>query len=268
MKFKAGPAITAKKSVAEIAKRLSKSKNVDGAFLTGSHVNKAATKDSDYDLIIVLKRKPKNLLSAFTYIDELPADIFFYSVNEVRQLLRTKSVASEVKHGWLVHWLKDSEILLDKGGLLRELKAKRIKITASEKAAYTAWYRINYNFVQNTRYFKSGKKQYLEALDLRFLYSLIEMFCGYFNVRQIPWRGEKLSIKYLEQSDPRYLRLFQKCLATVNRSKKYLLYKQLVERTLATGGGVWRGHVTAIQPENTDYTSHNQLIDYWNKLIT
>lgn len=267
MTLEARLAITTNWNIEKIKERLIANGNVDAVFLTGSHVGAKATKDSDYDLIIVLKRRPKNLLSTFTYIDHLPADIFFYSTNEVRKLLRAKGVAPEIKYGWLVNWLKNSEILLDKSGLLRKLKARRIKITSSGKTSYAAWYKINYNFVQNTRYFKSGKKQYLEALDLRFLYSLIEIFCGYFNARQIPWRGEKLSVQYLERHNPKYLRLFQKCLSTVDRREKYKLYKRLVGLTLAPVGGTWDGHVTAVQPEDMNNRDVDQLVDFWSKLM-
>lgn len=226
-------------SLQEIIDKLSKNDNVDAVLLCGTTATGTQTKSSDYDLVIVIREKPERLLSLFTYIDSLPADIFFYSLADIKQIISDKKV-KEGGETWLLHWLPKGKISFDKSGDLSKLQSMISEIQYPlDISAGTSAYKINYNLVNNTRYFESNDPLYHSALEIRLLYSIVEALVGYFSMRHIYWEGEKKAIQYLENKDPEYLSIFQKTARASNLQDKFTAYCDLVEKSFTSEYPKW-----------------------------
>ena len=108
-------------SLQKIINSLSKNDNVDALLLCGTTATGTQTKSSDYDLVLVVKEKPEKLLSLFTYINGLPADVFFYTVADIKRIVLDKQI-KEGGETWLAHWLPKGKISFDKSGDLSKLQ--------------------------------------------------------------------------------------------------------------------------------------------------
>jgi hypothetical protein len=112
---------------------------------------------------------------------------------------------------------------------------------------------------------------YRTTVDLRLLYTTMEVWQAYFRLRRLPSLGEKHDIRYLGMTDPEYLDLFRRCLAEADRSRKFELYRRLAEIALAPMGGLCREGTTAMQLRgDTDWqpdTVDNALA-FWRELVT
>jgi predicted nucleotidyltransferase len=209
-------------SLEKIIQGLQNSDEVDAVFLTGSLGRKEAKSYSDIDLVVILKENTLGLYSLYRWIDNTFADIFFFDLADIKNATDTL----------LSHWLKNADIRFDKSGATTELKMKANAsdraITVSIKEKQNFWQKINYNFVANKRYFESNNQLYHEALDLRLLYSTIEVICGYFALRDIPWRGEKNAVTVLAINHPDFYDLFKKYSASQSLKDRFLYYSQMV----------------------------------------
>lgn len=223
----------------KIINTLSKNDNVDALLLCGSTATGMQTKSSDHDLVLIVQDKPEKLLSLFTYINGLPADIFFYLSDDIKRIVLDK----QVKEGceiWLTHWLPKGKISFDKSGDLSKLQSMISEIQYPiDTSAGTSAYKINYNLVNNTRYFESSDPLYHSALEIRLLYSIVEALVGYFSMRHIYWEGEKKAIQYLEDKDPEYLTIFQKAARASNLQDKFTAYRELVEESFTSEYPKW-----------------------------
>jgi len=230
----------------EIIIRLSNNVNVDALLLCGSTATGKQTKSSDHDLVLIVKEKPEKLLSLFTYIDSLPADIFFYSLTDIKRIISDKQ-AKEGGETWLMHWLSEGKISFDKSGIVTKLQeiGKDIRKVDNVSLAKSYEYKINYNLLTNTRYFESGDELYHAALEIRFLYSIAEVLVGYFAMRDIYWEGEKNAILYLRKNDPAYLKVFESACREVSLSDKYESYKKLVEQSFYGEYKKWNKDIVA-----------------------
>jgi hypothetical protein len=112
---------------------------------------------------------------------------------------------------------------------------------------------------------------YQTTVDLRLLYTIMEVWQAYFRLRRLPSLGEKHDIRYLAAHDPEYLDLFRCCLAEPDRAHKFELYRRLAEVALAPVGGLWQEGTTAIQlrgetqwqPDTVD-----NALAFWQELVT
>lgn len=231
--------LSSNQSLEEIIAKLSKNDNIDALLLCGSTATGKQTKSSDYDLVLVVKEKPEKLLSLFTYINGLPADIFFYSSGDIKRIVLDKQI-KEDGETWLAHWLPNGKISFDKSGNLSKLQRMISEIKyPPDTSASTSAYKINYNLVNNTRYFESSDPLYHSALEIRLLYSIVEALVGYFSIRHIYWEGEKKAIQYLEYKDPEYLSIFQKTARASNLQDKFTAYCDLVEKSFTSEYPKW-----------------------------
>jgi len=226
-------------SLNDVVSKLSSNGNVDALLLCGSTASGKQTKSSDHDLVLVVKEKPDKLLSFFTYIAGAPADIFFYSISEIQRIISDKR-AKDGGETWLMHWLEEGKIAFDHSGKLTELQKMMGTIFTSLDASAGAYvYKINYNLVNNIRYFESEDQLYHAALEIRLMYSIVEVLTGYFSLRHIYWEGEKMAIRYLKEHDPKYLSVFETACRASNLKDRFLAYQELVELTFTAEYPKW-----------------------------
>lgn len=268
--FDSPRAMTENQSLSDVFERLKKNPSVDGILLYGSGAHDPASPHGDYDIACVLNDAPQEIMGITTFIQGKFAEIFFYTPDEVKQALAAETVDLNVKAGWIANWSRDGQIILDRSGQLAQLKqsSNARKDVVPDPLAYQSWFRMNYNLVQNRRYLNTGEAIYLEALDIKFLYCILECFIGYFNVRSIAWRGEKEAIKWLQERDADFYLLFQDAVRETSREKKFALYENLVHRALKPTRGVWDGPVTSVIPIGvTGAVAAGAGLRYWERLL-
>lgn len=259
-------------SLEKFTEILSSKDIVDGFLIAGSGGKRKLLPYSDYDFVIVLSEMPVKLFSAFTYVDGRMADVFFYTRSQIDELISKKEpIDANSMDGKLVEWLKDGNIPIDKSGKLHTLKEKTKKeeITqVKDSTAYAAWFATNFNFTQNNRMFESNNPLYLQAVEIRLLTSFFNIFNNYFDIRKIPFRGEKEAIKYLEKYDKDYLELFQRVIKETDKKIRFNLYEKLVELTVKPVAEVWgQRPITGVMPqEEMKEDTIQKGLEFWEAL--
>lgn len=258
-------------NLTQTIKNLESKPEVDAVFITGSQGNEHKPY-SDIDLVIILKNHAYDLTSLYTWIDDKFADIFFFDYTDLERIETSKELPGNAMDAVFVSWLQKATVQFDKSGKLTNLKdrvvelANKIGIPKSEKDLF--WQKINYNFVSNTRYFESNDPLYNEALEVRLLYSVSEVFTGYFEFRDILWRGEKSAMKYLKESDPGFYNAFISYTKASSLKEKFNAYVALVKLVFVGSYRLWsKGNIF---PQSKDRTKANNqdLVEYWEKLTT
>lgn len=225
-----------------ILAKLESNSDVDAVFLTGSYALKNSDLSSDIDLVIIFKENKNNLRSLYEWIDGVFADIFFFDVADLNRISNSKSLDWNSMDGILVTWIQKSEIQLDHSGVLTSLKKKmlgteQIGVTETEKRNH--WQKINYNYVANKRYFQSKNLLYHEALELRLLYSTIDVICAFLALRDIPWRGEKKAISYIKNNEPKFYEEFGKYCKASLLNERFEHYNSMVLMTFTEKFRQW-----------------------------
>ena len=261
-------------AVEEVVARLAEHGAVEGVFAIGSIGREAFNPQSDYDLILVLRRPPVRLRVALTFVGGRLADIIFVEAEEIESLLAPDGAPAPAIWGaaQVRRWLCAGQILFDRAGLLQ--RAQESALAAPEPGPgegeiYGAWFSVNYNLAQNRRMAASTDPAYLTALDLRLLFCLHDLWWYYFIFRGLPQRGEKAQVRYLETHDPDYMALFRVCLVEGDRRRKFQLYEELAHRTLAPLGAPWADRATAVLPEPGPAWTEGDLqaaLGYWEEL--
>ncbi len=262
-------------SPATVIEKLRRNRNVDAAFVTGSAGIGKATKHSDIDLVVIIKRNPACIYAVYTRIKGVFADIFFFTHADLREITDKKDTSANEINAIFITWLEKADIQFDKSGKLTALK-KRV-LTPGYKKAYgnvglegqfSSWQKANYNFIQNMRYFNSANPVYHEALELRLLYSTIELVTAYFALRNIPWRGEKQAMSYFKEFDPTYHALLHRYFSASTLQQKMTQYRQLARRTFTKKYPPWnKDQIVAISEKHGSAKRQKEMLKYWRMLI-
>jgi len=270
----------------EVVERLKKNKIVEGIVITGSAARpnrrgslEAANKSfgplSDYDILVVLDKTKVRPRVVVTYIDNRLADMLFTTTKKIKEILKHKKLdfVGDSFEGQVIHWVREGNILFDRVGLLKKLqkqfKNKNFPRAAEDNYLYGIWHNINYNILQNRRMAKSKDPIYAITVDVRLLYSVVQLFTSYFAFRKIPWRGEKAALRYLRKNDPKFFSTLAKCLKETNRNKKLKLYESLAKLTFTTHK-LWQPNVTTIvfEPEvKVNPKTVKEGLRFWEGLI-
>jgi hypothetical protein len=255
-------------SLTNLIEQIKSSKRVVGIFTTGTTATKMNS-SSDIDLVVVLDKNSEDIKSIYTIVEERFSDIFFFDTDFINQLEAKREVSGNDFEGIFLDWLAKGKIEYDPENILLKLKEKISKnqpsqyIADSEKKDF--WVRINYNFIANSRYFSSEDKIYHQALEFRLLYSIIELITAYFSFRDIPWRGEKAAVKYLEQNDPEFLATFQKYSESSTLDEEMKYYVQLFNKSFFGKYQKWEEDF--IIPISYKNGYDKNLLAFWSNLL-
>lgn len=263
-------------SLQKIISNLEKNELVDACFLTGSLGNNQATKNSDIDLIIILKENNKSVESIFTWIDDTFADIYFFDLDNLKKIEEIPYVPSEfseTKHKMvtlLYNWSKKANIQFDKSGTLTKIieLQKEVKIINEKK--YKSWLELNYNLEANTRYFNSNEPLYHEALEMRLLYSVIGVICAYFDFKNEQWQGEKNAVLYFKMNDLNFYNLFLNYSKSIDIENKFKYYLDMAVFVLSIDANYpkWKRNEVIAKPKDKQLIQNdNELVEFWNQLI-
>jgi hypothetical protein len=264
----------------EVIGRLASHEAVDGVVVMGSASTGALNPTSDYDLFVVMSAMPEPLYMVLTTIMGRLAEVYFTTTVEIDQIQALdRPIYGDADKTVAILWLQTGQIAFDRSGRLDRLRHKvqadawRELARANETMPgdiYAYWWKINYNLRQTRRMLASDDSVYLMAVDIRLLYSLPEVFVGYARVREIPWRGEKELIRYLQQHDQAFLELFRQCIAETDRKHKVALYEQAAATALAPIGGLWVPEATSVQIRTDAAFQPAQIehaLTFWRSLI-
>lgn len=253
-----------------IVKNLKNNDNIDSVFLTGSYATGQKTAHSDIDLIVVFNDNSKNIKALYTWIDDVFADVFFFDTLDIKRIEDAREFFANDMDAIFISWLGKSTILFDKTGQVTNLKSKfeskqdLVIIPQDEKKQ--RWQKINYNFIANQRYFESGISLYLEALEIRLLYSVAELINGYFEFRDIPWRGEKQAIQYFKDNDEVFYKKFLEYSNTGDINKRFKLYAELVSITTTEAFPIWAKEDIIVQTKDGSIDVNSELASYWKSI--
>lgn len=239
----------------EVIARLSRKPAVDGIMVMGSGGNGDLHPASDYDLFVVLNDMPSPLYLVATEIDHRLAEIYFASAEKLEGFLSAEPPLHPVDiDAAVIRWLQTGRIAFDRSGLLsraqdrfRQREWQDWFEPQTGPQLHQTWFSVNYNLVQTQRMLASPDPVYATAVDLRLLYTVVEVWQAYFRLRGLPSLGEKHDIRYLARTDPEYLDLFRCCLSEPDRARKFELYRRMADIALAPMGGLWREGTTAVQ---------------------
>lgn len=258
-------------SLTDIISNLKTKDQVTAVFLTGSGANSSLTDHSDYDLVIILADDEIDVKSVYTFIDNKFADIFFFTEKNVKELAEETEVNPNSMNGILLNWLNNAKIEFDKTGSISELQNKikngHFTTAIPEDEVTSILNKVNYNFICNQRYHQSQDDLYLKALDIKLLYSVVELITAYFTFRQIPWQGEKQAISYLETNDPAFYRQFQNFLASKDIDERMRFYGKLFNLAIPNPLNRWDNNIVIGESLNGDNKHRELAKNFWLELI-
>ncbi len=254
-------------SLEKLIDKLKMSPRVKGIFSTGTTAT-TLTPSSDIDLVVIIDKNSEEIKSIFTTIENRFSDIYFFDIDFLNQLKNKSEVSGNNFDGMFLEWLKKGKIEYDTENLLASLKSKTEETSPAQKVADSEkrdfWIKTNYNFIANSRYYNSEDEIYHKALELRLLYSVIELITAYFSFRGIPWRGEKAAIKYLEQNDQNFLAVFQKYSESNTLAEKMKYYEQLFDKIFFNEYQKWEKDFIIAVSQKNGYDQ--KLLDFWISL--
>lgn len=255
----------------EIINNLKLKQEVDGVLIAGSQGAGEEKPYSDIDLVVVLSKNSKNIRSIFEWTDGKPMDTYFFDQNELKKLMSLEEVPANKMDAVLVDWIFKSKIEFDKSGVLSELKDKSIEIKkkfavpTEEMRSFEN--KINCGYITNKRYFDSNNPIYLEALEIKLLFDISNVLVGYFEFRNIPWRGEKFAVTYLKENDAIFYKNFKNSVSGADVADKFKAYEKMVESVFTGEYSVWDKNI--IKPfckEPISEETEKEIVEYWNGL--
>lgn len=254
----------------DIIEKLKKFPRVMGVFTTGTTASNLSP-SSDIDLIIILDKNNEQIKSIYTTIENHFADIFFFDIDFLNKVKNLKEISGNNFEGIFISWLKNGKIEYDPENVLslfkNEIESNDLAIKVADAEKNNFWVNINYNFIANNRYYNAENDIYHKALELRLLYSVSELISAYFSFRNIPWRGEKAAIKYFEQNDGSFLKIFQEYSKSGSLKEKMRYYNELFEKVFYGGYEKWDDDfIIPILNNQNQYAP--ALVDFWDDLMS
>ena len=256
--------------------RLCESHNVDGLLFLGTTGQPTLGPHSDRDLLIVLNERDLPITTGTVYCDGILVDLIFATRQEVEDLASREpaSISPLDRRASFFNWVPSGLTILDRSGNLAVLRdailRTQLRPRFSEGESINRADHAIYNLAQTQRMIASPDPVYQQAIDLRMLYQLSDLTVDYFNLRGLPWRGEKEAIRYWQSSDPDYIDLLMRCYWEQDRAERVRLYGELVEATIAPVGFEWNaGDPNLVLSPSTEMTRENlqRAQSFWKSLI-
>jgi hypothetical protein len=265
----------------ELIARLAQQEIVSGILLMGTTGTPALGPSSDYDLLLVFSVLPVPLRMVTTWVDGRLTEVYCTTSHAVDRIATSADAwPVESEEGTLAAWLRDGRIVHDR---YRQLDAAQERVRhglplapATDREIAEARRKIAYNVAQLKRYLAAAEPAWQMVVDLRLLYSVIEVAVHYFTVRRLSWRGEKAAVRYWAEHDPAFLGVLRRCLAAHDRQLKAVLYQELAQRTLAPVGGLPKSEEPLIAigvgwgagAEAEPSGTISEALRFWQQLIT
>lgn len=236
----------------ETLARLIEHERVEGLLTIGSLAREALAAGSDYDLVIVLRDAAPPWYVGLTQIAGRLTDLIFVPAVEIDRLLALDApIPAGHELAPVMRWVETGRIVHDRSGRLdqaqRRVREQRWVEPIDDQAAHAAWFAINYNLAQARRMLAVDDPLYRTTASIRMaLYGHMDLWFGYWNVRQIPFRGDKEAVRDLQARDPAFLDAYRRFLDETAPDKKLALYERAAALAAAPLGGLWPAGHTAM----------------------
>lgn len=250
---------------------------VDGIAEFGARAARQDNPSSDYDLLVLVRNLPASVFQLVTTIDGRLADIVPVDMMVADRLLAVGS-ATNLDHfdQLFIQKMATAKILFDRNERLIKLQrlsqtidqAKRLSPPQDEASRYSAWFWQSFGLLHLERMAVSSDPLHQTAADMMLLSCLVGTWRSYFDLRDIPWAGEKAALRYWLQHDRTCYELVQAVLAASERFLRLKAYQQLVNYVVEPVGPVIQKGQTAVilgTANNSNIVS--EVITYWNGLL-
>lgn len=256
----------------QIIKNLENKPYVDAVFVTGSQGINEEKEYSDIDLGIILNTE-SDLQNVFQWVDDKPCDIYIFDSVYMKTLLTAKTISTNQREGLLINFFDNANIKFDKTGIISSLKEKigelkkNLLVPESSKKSFEGI--INIEYVTNNRYFQSKKPEYYEALEIKLPTAINNILVGYFNFRDIPWKGDKRVLKYLKENDLNFFNTYMKAIRANSVEEKFTAYTDLVKMVFTGKYSLWQKDVVRpFTKKPISDTEQEEFVRAWQKLIS
>lgn len=255
-----------------LVQKLNSQQEIDAILIAGSQGRGEQKEHSDIDLLVVLTENSEQIFSLLQFVDNKPADIFFTDIASLKKISEQETIPANTMEAVFLDWLKEGKIEFDKSGTLSALKdkcdqlKKRETVPEMEMRKFESL--INQGYITNKRYYSSHDPEYLNALEVKLLFDINNILVGYFEFRNIPWRGEKRMLAYLKKNDKEFYDLFLSFIQSAkNIDEKFAIYEQLIERVFEGKYGLWDKEIISPNIKGPlEETKRTTLIEYWKNL--
>ena len=239
------PSVSPDLSLDQILARLARHERVEGLLHIGSLARGALAPASDYDLVIVLRDAVRPWYVGVTQVEGRLTDLILVSASEIDRLLALDApIAAGHELAPIVRWARDGLVVYDRSGRLRRVQRKLGQGEWVEpidgEAAYGSWFALNYNLVQARRLLAVDDPLYRTTVLIRMaLYGHMDLWLGYFGIRQLSFEGDKAAVRYLRAHDEAFLDAYLAFIAETDAERKYALYVRAAALVAAPLGGLW-----------------------------
>ncbi len=254
----------------QIISNLKGKQEIEAVFVAGSQGVSEEKEYSDIDLGIVINQET-DLRGVFQWVDHKPCDIHFFNNALLSVTLKSDSIPPNDKEGLIVSLLEKADIRFDKTGILTSFKndLENIKKKLRVPQSKIIWFEgiINSAYITNKRYFESNNSEYHQALEVKLLGDLDLLLKGYFEFRNIPWRGERQVLKYLKTNDDKFYDVYMSCIRSASLKEKFETYSILVNLVFYGNSSLWKKDIIApFSYQSMDTQKREDLIKYWKEL--
>lgn len=259
-------------SLQNLIEKLKNRDEIDGILLAGSQAREEHKGHSDIDLLVVLKENSEQIFSLLQFIDDKPADIFFSDIPSLKKIDEQETIPSNTMEAVFLDWLSEGQIMFDKSKTLSDLKDKCSELKKKEAVPESEMRKfeslINHGYITNKRYFISKDPEYLRALEVKLLSDINNILVGYFEFRNIPWRGEKKMLKYLAENDRDFYDLFFSFIQDAkNVNEKFAIYEKLLTKVFVGKYHLWDKNIISPSIKGPmEEQKRSSLIKYWEDL--
>lgn len=258
-----------------VIERLSRAPQVAGLALFGSSAQPLKSAVSDYDLLVMLDEPPIPIFQMQTYIDGRIADVAFVETKTARQVLAlTEPVGPTSPEGFLIGWLEQAQVIYDRNDWFRRIQGKVAtrdwRIAQSTQAdIYSEWFWWNFDLRHNQRMSRSDDPIHLMTVDLRLAACMAGICRTYYRLHGLHWRGEKAALRYLQTHDIETFTLLSEFMKELDRTRKVDLCAHLLQRVLASSGGLWPEKTTALflKIYQDHPTRVEEALTFWEGLL-
>jgi hypothetical protein len=267
--------LTASVDLAETLAQLAQCDLVDALAVYGPPAHVVAPEQAaDYDVLVLARERPKSLLHVWTTIGRRSADVLLMDTRTYDDVLggRRRLATSSMDAVFMVKLCR-AEIRLDRSGRfargqLAIAEGREWLRPMSYAARYVVWFSQNFGLAHLERLATSTDPIYLITADVLLASSASATVRAYFELRELPWQGDKAAMKHLAAQDPEFLDLLRRLLTAPERHQKVERYRALVTRALEPFGEIWRHGTTAV---SLDAPVHDSLqvaeaLDSWEDL--
>jgi hypothetical protein len=236
------------KSIEQMLAILKSQSDVLGLVTYGSDQHSIGYAQGDFDLFVVVQGKDPAVESLHFYVAGMPVDLNLITMDHLRRL--------KGDHGFAFFALQNGRVIFDRSGALAYEMRKLRERAASHIPQELSQHEVAF-IRHGHRHVFDKLRNRLESMPLtsRFLLhsNLYWLVVNYFQIRGLPFRGEKHALEYLRQFDPEIYKGLEEFYGAQSLEQQVEISRRLSRRVLRPIGGLWReDEVLAFGDSNQD----------------